>query len=191
MQSKNFIPFLIDYLRLTSLAVKALRRLQCFYRIEFKKVLLSILEGMSNGRSFNSFFHVCILFLVHFSFIAHPFLLPFLLYSLLYIYVEVVSLYTHSLIQSIRKVLFSSILSHGIRVMVGSEVSPLFRQPPSPIGLLWRTFSDRLSPLDLLRQTFSIRPSLSNLLRWTFSCEPSSVKYICNKLGSYELYARA
>ena len=41
------------------------------------KLMLSNIEGMSNGPSFHSFFHVCILFLVRFSFLAYPILLPF------------------------------------------------------------------------------------------------------------------
>ena len=71
--------------------------------------VLNNVEGMSNGPSSHSPFHVCIIFLVQFSFLVHSFLLPFWLYSLLYIYIWPVSILP---IQSIRKAFFSYIPLH-------------------------------------------------------------------------------
>ena len=76
---------------------------------------------------------------------------------------------------------FSSLISHGIRAMIGSGVSPLHKQPfsvrSSPSNLLHQIFSVGPSPTDLLRRIFSkgssstylFWPSLSDLFRQPFS----------------------
>ena len=80
---------------------------------------------------------------------------------------------------------FSSLISHGIKAMIGSRVSPLLKWPffvrSSPSNLLRQIFSVGPSPMDLLGRIFSVGSSPRDLLQWIFS----GISFSAFSVGSF------
>ena len=110
---------------------------------------------MSKGPSSHSPFHVCIIFLVQFSFLVHSFLQPFWLNSLLCIYIGHASVFTHPFNKKsiIFFYPFTWYQSHG-----GFEFGFGFVVFSVPTTHLVAEF---LSDNPLLQQTFFDEPSFS------------------------------